>query len=425
MQVSLIGIICFCLPGMYNALNSMGGGGQVDSSTASKANTAVYATFALFGIIGAAIINQFNIRLSMFASGLTFALYTASYVYYNNTQKSFFTIISGAILGVGAGILWTGQGMIMTSYPLEKEKGKFISIFWVIFSFGGVIGSAVPLIVGLGDKPLPNSGYIAFVAIQILGSFLCFALVSPKNVVKSDGSPVETGGKINIKQETIQLIKLFKNKTMIVFIPIMFASNFYNSYIFNIYNLSNFTSDSRGFNNLIFYLCEIVGAISISKLLDMKTSRRKRAFSSSILAYSLVNLLWILIFFQQRKFDKLKKDPNFSLYNYKSTGSSYIYPCFLYAALGIMDSVFQSYAYWTIGSLSNNSTVLSRYVGFFKLIQGIGSSVSYAIDASGVAPKTQFIINWALYVSMLPCMLYLCSKTVETFEVDPKQKDDL
>ncbi|OLY78357.1 UNC93-like protein 2 [Smittium mucronatum] len=413
----MIGVIFLCLPGMFNALNSMGGGGQVDSSTASAANTAIYALLAIFGILGAAIINQTGVRITILLGGLTFSLYTLSYVYYNNTKKSFFTIISGAILGIGAGTAWTGQGMIMTAYPLEKEKGHFISIFWIIFSLGGVIGSAIPLIVGLGDNPLPNSGYIAFAVIQIVGSVLCLMLVSPNKVIKTDGTLVEIQNNINLKEEAIQLLLLFKNMSMIVFIPIMFASNFYLSYVFNVFNLTNFTSDSRGFNNLLFYIFEIIGAVAISKVLDLKTTRRRRAYISSAIVFFLVNVLWILIFFQQKKFDNLKKDASFVLYNYKSTGSRYVYPCILYAMLGAMDAVFQSYAYWMVGSLSNNSSVLSRYVGFFKFIQGIGSCVSYAIDASGVHPTTQFIINWVFMVAMLPSMLFLCSKTVETFEV--------
>ena len=31
----------------------------------------------------------------------------------------------------------------MMSYPLEAEKGRFISWFWMIFNMGGVIGSLV------------------------------------------------------------------------------------------------------------------------------------------------------------------------------------------------------------------------------------------------------------------------------------------
>ncbi|KAK9659783.1 hypothetical protein K7432_018510, partial [Basidiobolus ranarum] len=33
-QVFLVGMVCFCCPGMYNVINGMGAGGQMDDSTA-------------------------------------------------------------------------------------------------------------------------------------------------------------------------------------------------------------------------------------------------------------------------------------------------------------------------------------------------------------------------------------------------------
>ncbi|RVW41299.1 UNC93-like protein 1 [Vitis vinifera] len=50
-QVCLIGLVCFCCPGMFNALSGMGGGGQVDATAANNANTALYTTFAIFGVL--------------------------------------------------------------------------------------------------------------------------------------------------------------------------------------------------------------------------------------------------------------------------------------------------------------------------------------------------------------------------------------
>ncbi|PWA02353.1 hypothetical protein BB558_001511, partial [Smittium angustum] len=67
-QTILIGLICFAIPGMYIALNTMGGGGQIDSSVASKANTALCAMFAIFGFFGGGIINLFGVRIPLFLS---------------------------------------------------------------------------------------------------------------------------------------------------------------------------------------------------------------------------------------------------------------------------------------------------------------------------------------------------------------------
>ena len=54
-----------------------------------------------------------------------------------------FNIFAGAFLGVCAGLLWTAQGTIMMSYPMEQSKGRYFAWFWGIFNVGACIGSLV------------------------------------------------------------------------------------------------------------------------------------------------------------------------------------------------------------------------------------------------------------------------------------------
>ncbi|PVU93076.1 hypothetical protein BB561_003476 [Smittium simulii] len=409
-QVILMGVICFCLPGIFAALNALGGGGQIDPSTGSKANTALYTTLAIFGLLGGTTINLFGVTMTLFLGSFFYVLYTCSYVYYNQTQQSYFTITAGGLLGIASGTLWTGQGMIMTSYPLPHQRGKFISIVWSIYSLGGVIGSAIPLIFGLGNKALPNSGYFAFGAIQLVGGFLCLLLVHPSKVIKSDGSRVITEQKRKTLSEIFQTFILFKDKRMLCFTVIAFSTNFFYAYIFNHYNLSNFTTNSKGFNNLIFYSCEILGSNIISRFFDLNISKRKKGFIGSLSIYVLLNIAWALMYFQQKHIGNLRENSDFLVFNYKTSKTAYIYPCFIYAVFGILDSFYQTYAYWIIGSIGTSSNTLSRCVGFFKFFQSIATATSYAIDSAKVKANTQLFINWAILISVLPSMLYLSSQ---------------
>lgn len=145
-QIILIGVVCFCCPGMFNALSGMGGGGQVDHTAANNANTALYTTFAVFGVLGGGIYNLLGPRLTLLAGCLTYVLYAASFLYYNHYRHQLFAIVAGALLGVGAGLLWAAQGAIMTSYPPAERKGTYISLFWSVFNMGGVIGGLIPFV---------------------------------------------------------------------------------------------------------------------------------------------------------------------------------------------------------------------------------------------------------------------------------------
>ena len=139
-QLTLVAFVCFLCPGMFNAVNGLGGGGQFDAKTSDNSNVAVYSTFAALGFFAGSIVNRLGIKLTLSLGGLGYVLYIASYLSYNHNQNEGFVIFAGAILGLCAGMLWAAQGAIMMSYPHEESKGKYISWFWMIFNLGAVIG---------------------------------------------------------------------------------------------------------------------------------------------------------------------------------------------------------------------------------------------------------------------------------------------
>ncbi|GLU00915.1 hypothetical protein SLE2022_182500 [Rubroshorea leprosula] len=115
-QVILIGLVCFCCPGMFNALSGMGVGSQVDPTAVNNANTALYVTFSMFGVLDGGVYNIFGPRITLALGCSTYVLYAGFFLHCDHYHNQVFTIVAGAILGVGAGLLWTGEGAIMTSY---------------------------------------------------------------------------------------------------------------------------------------------------------------------------------------------------------------------------------------------------------------------------------------------------------------------
>jgi len=128
---------------MFNAINGLGGAGQVDPTASNASNSALYATFAVVGFFAGTITNTLGIRFALSFGGLGYCVYISSYLCYNHTNNFGYTVFAGVLLGCCAGILWSAQGAIMMSYPPERLKGRFISWFWIIFNLGAVIGSVV------------------------------------------------------------------------------------------------------------------------------------------------------------------------------------------------------------------------------------------------------------------------------------------
>jgi MFS family permease len=142
-QLGLVALVCFLCPGMFNAVNGLGAAGQVRPHDINNATTAIYATFSVVGFVAGSIANRIGLKLTLGLGGFGYFLYLASILSYNHNKNAGFLIFAGAILGVCAALLWTAQGVVMMSYPPEKNKGKYISWFWMIFNLGAVIGSLV------------------------------------------------------------------------------------------------------------------------------------------------------------------------------------------------------------------------------------------------------------------------------------------
>lgn len=140
-QLAVVAFVCFMCPGMFNALNGLGGGGLFSATVADNANVALYSTFSVVGFFAGPIANRLGIRLTLSFGGLGYFLYVASYLSYNHNANVGFVYFAGALLGVCAGLLWAAQGAIMMSYPFEGSKGRYISWFWMIFNLGGIVGS--------------------------------------------------------------------------------------------------------------------------------------------------------------------------------------------------------------------------------------------------------------------------------------------
>ncbi|KAJ8206191.1 hypothetical protein LV159_008953 [Aspergillus fumigatus] len=385
---------------MFNAVNGLGGGGQVDRTDTSNANTALYSTFAVVGFFAGSIANRIGLQLTLSFGGFGYFLYVASLLSYNHNKNAGFLIFAGALLGVCAGLLWCAQGAVMMSYPRENEKGKFISIFWVIFNLGGVIGSLIPLGQNLHSSAgTVNDGtYIAFMVLMALGFVLAWFLSDSKYVVRKDGSRVISMKNPTWKSELLGLYETLRTDYYIVlFFPLFLASNWFYGYHFNSVNGAYFNIRTRSLNSLLYWLMQMVGAFVFGKLLDLQfLSRSMRAKLNWLILLVITMGVWGggYAFQKQYTLETAKQDVDF-------TSHGYVGPMFLYMFYGFYDAAFQTCAYWFMGSLTNNGRKLANFAGFYKGIQSAGAAGMWRMDAEKTPFMTQFASCWGLLVGSL------------------------
>ncbi|KAF1932031.1 uncharacterized protein M421DRAFT_416762 [Didymella exigua CBS 183.55] len=369
-QLLLVSFVCFLCPGMFNALNGIGGAGQFDARASNAANCAVYATFAVVGFFAGTVTNTLGIRKALSFGGIGYCVYVGAQFCFSKVQNLGYVIFSGLLLGSCAGILWSAQGAIMMSYPPENLKGRYISWFWIIFNLGAVIGSVISLGMNMSkdatkleevpveDKPgmaewktgdngaaISDATYVVFIILTFLGACLSWTLTDAKHVVRRDGSKIILMKHPTWQSEILGLWKTLRSDPYIILLfPMFFASNWFYTYQFNDVNLPRFNIRTRALNSTLYWLAQIFGAAVFGFALDSPNIRRTtRAKIAWLVMFILTFGVWGGGYVFQRKYTRDERT-RLDLYDWTSQG--YVGPMFLYIAYGFYDAAWQTCVYW-------------------------------------------------------------------------------
>ncbi|KAI0641080.1 MFS general substrate transporter [Trametes meyenii] len=415
-QVYFLGFVCFMGPGLFNALTGLGGGGRLDATTNSNANSALYATFAVAAFFAGSINNVLGSRLTLLIGSTGYALYIGSYLAYNiHPNAGGFVIGAGAVLGICAGLLWTAQGSLMLAYPTEDQKGKFIGIFWSIFNLGGVVGAAVSLGNNFDNTVISNGTYIGFIALTGIGVLIPLLMADPARMVRADGSRVVLPRHPSWRTEFYGLwVTLRTDPWIVLLFPMFFTSNWFYTWQFNDYNAALFTIRARALNNLVYWLSQILGSVSIGFLLDQRgLSRRFRAFAGWLVLFVMIFVVHIWAYFYQRDYTRESITHKIDIHE-----GAYVSRVWLYIFCGLLDAMWQTTAYWFMGAMSNDPAKLANFSGFYKSLQSAGAAGIWRADAVKIPFMDIFISTWVLLVAGLVFALPMIhSRVTDTSDV--------
>lgn len=409
-QIVLVSFVCFAGPGLYNALTSFASG-MADPTVGFNGTATLYGTFALFSFIAAGIVNIIGPKIAVFLGATTYIIYALSlYICNENfTTEEDGTVVysSGAIgfyyaanviTGIGAGLLWTGQGQVTMAYPTTENKGLYFSIFWIIFNLGGTLGGFLAFGVNYNqgaDDGTSSWTYIAFIIVMILGVCCSLLMVKPETVIRNDGSLVKVDRMPDWKGEAIEVLKLFVSPVMLLLLPLFMYSNWFYSY-HGFYNTTVFNTRTNGFAAAFNYGSQMIGALLLGKWLDRPTaSVRYKSYQSLAIITLLIFIMWGVGLYAQLSLDLKYGDEN--KLNVDYTDSNFVPKLLLYMFYGCMDAVAQVWAYWLMGMLSDDMAALGRYAGFYKCVQSASAFVAWKLTGSEVDPLVQLLINWILF----------------------------
>ncbi|CCX30418.1 Similar to UNC93-like protein C922.05c; acc. no. Q9URX1 [Pyronema omphalodes CBS 100304] len=400
----------------------MGGAGQLDSTVASRANTALYSTFSIVGFCAGTFLN--------------YCIYSASFYSYNHTKNQGFVTFSGALLGVCAAFLWCAQGTVMMAYPSENKKGRYIGIFWAIFNLGAVIGSCIPMANQWHTQKTVNVNdgtYIGFMVLMAFGGILAWFLVPPEKIVRKDGSRVQQIRHPSAISELKGLYQtLILDPWIILLFPFFFASNYFYTYQLSSYNLYMFNTRTRSFTGLFYWLSQILGSLSFGWFLDISfLTRRSRAILGWLFLFLIVNSVWgggLSAELLLHRPPSGTSEQNFAKFNpvidIYETERGFVGYFWLFVFYGFMDACWQTYAYWLMGAMSNDPRRLAYFAGFYKGIQSAGGAVAWGIDMGKIEIRGLYISSWALCGAGLLCAVPVVWKRVRDTEMEEEEKEE-
>lgn len=414
-QIVVMSFVLFLTPGCYNSITGIGNSGIKDPHVADNANVALYSTFATIGAIGGVICNIIGVKVCLMIGGSGYLMYTGSLLCYHYRENAGFCIFAGAYLGACASLTWAAQGAIIMSYTPENMKARAIMIFWVIFNFGAVIGSIIPLAQNLesGESSVNAGTFVAFMVLMGAGMVLATFMLPMDKVFKSDGTKVIAKKYPKILDELKGMWHVLKNEKRIYFIfPMCAASNWFYTYQFNNYNAARFNVRTRSLNSLLYWLSQMVGAIGIGFLLDyQKFTRPVRAR----IGFAIIFITGMAIWGGGLKFQlgvTRENVDSMHMYDFKDKG--YIGPMFLYMFYGGYDAIFQSFIFWIMGTLSNNPKKVALYASFYKALQSAFAAIVWRLDAMKKPYMDLFGSSWGLVHGSLiiasPLILFMITE---------------
>ncbi|EPQ27150.1 uncharacterized protein PFL1_05431 [Pseudozyma flocculosa PF-1] len=423
-QIVLLGLVCFLTAGFFNALSGIGGGGQVSADAANTANLALYSVFAVVSFFSGSILNRLGSRLTLFLGALGYCLYIISFLVYNIYANKGFVIAAGAILGVCASLLWVAQGSLMLSIPTESQKGQFIAVFWCIFNLGACLGSAIEL--GLTyhstQNTVSNGVYASFVVLTGLGACCAMLLRDPAKMIRDDGTRVTVPRQTSWRTEFRGLFQLLVSDRWIVCLfPLFAASNFFYCYQFNDFNSPLFTLRTRALNSFLYWASQMGSSVAMGRLLDSRRMcRRSRAWVGWSVVFVLVWTVWGGSYAKQLQYTRADtQQPWWDARRIDFTQSrSYAGLCILYILMGVLDACFQTYAYYVIGTVSNDPAKLGFLAGFYKSFQSAGAAVAFAMDSKYEPFMTNLATGWALCAAGMVCALPVIALRVTNTTVE-------
>lgn len=428
MQTVALGLVFFFVFASYSTIQFYART-TYGEQLAANSVAAVYLTFTLACGMAPSVTNRWGCRQTMLLGIIGYAVLVASSLLYFIFGIEWVVVAGGAVLGVGAALLWTAQGRLVLDYAaVEGGTGTLMGVFWAVFQCSSLVGGAVSFVY-YSQKPTGSVWlYLIFLLFIVMGALSTQLLLPPtmlktphkRNVeveeATSSDDPIVQGNKSSLSEETHllglhlqieeytptnnswtyetrQTLKIFGTKPMLILSTLFFYTGFNQPYQQSTFGNRFFNKRTIGVELIVFHLMEIVGAIYCGRALDGRFEKggRPRSAVLCLALFIAVNTTGnVLAIYQE--FSRTITAVDIS-------DVHSVLPSLAFACWGFADSQIQVYSYWLIGALYETGDDHSRAFGFYKCMQSLGVSVGFFLTPlTRLSALQQLILSSCVYV---------------------------
>ncbi|KAF5559222.1 hypothetical protein FMEXI_95 [Fusarium mexicanum] len=382
-QATIVGFAAFAAPGLWNAMNSVGAGGQQTPYLVMAGNALLFSLMTLTCLSGSIIANRIGLKYTLTLGTTGFVIYSAALYQNNRYGTEWFIYVGSAACGITAGLFWAAEGAIMLSYPEPASRGRYLA-YWLCYrNSGSILGGIINLSFnakGRTTGKLDWRTYIVFVVLQCIAPAVVCLLSPPEKVRRRNGTRVAEIERVSDIQEMKALGRLMLRKEILLLTPLFIYINWSLPYVGSYISLY-FSVRARALASLVSALAQITGTLFMGIFLDgTRFSLRTRAVGAYIVIMSLIAGCWVWGTIIQREYTR--KAP---VLDWSDDGFGRGWA--LYILWQTNWALTYSFGYWMIGSLAREPADVPRLSSYIRALESAGQTISSGISSTKT-PRT-------------------------------------
>ncbi|KAK1997667.1 MFS general substrate transporter [Colletotrichum falcatum] len=411
-NVILVGLISFTQPGIWNALNSTGAGGQQEPYLVNGANSLTFGIMVFGCSFFAIMANKVGLKTVLVIGTLGYASYSASMYVNNRYGVEWFVLFGGATCGIAASALWAAEGAIALGYADIQDRGKFTGIWLGLRELGQLLGASIQLSLNAKNGQrgkVGHSTYLVLIALQCLGLPLALFISPPQKVIHSDGRKIADPTKNKVAMgEFRKWLNLLKKKQFYLLIPMLVGFN-WNSTYQGIYLTKYFSVRARTLGGLTSGIAASAANVFWGWFYDLKCFSRPQLAK---ITWASSSVIMLGLFSWQVANEKLYEDtvPRTTLdWNFPGFGRGFA----VNVLFRFMNESHYMFVYWLMGAFFDDIETLTLGVGLVRSFESIGACLSFGIGAVKVSPMVNLVVAFVMFTVCIPATSWVVSLVPE------------